>query len=103
MKVAAFWRSPSLNIAKGDCGKDDSQRVVFAHDALQGIDGLREISQTHLLVAFRDSQERLLGFKGQALFDLVASQFQLVLILVDPCAMVVDHRSVRGIHMERGV
>jgi hypothetical protein len=64
---------------------------------------LRQVAEAHLLVAERDAQQRLARLQREALFDLVAGQLQLVLVLVDAGAVVVDHRGVGGVQAQRGV
>ncbi len=76
---------------------------VVADYVFEGFDGLGEIAGAHLLVAERDAEERLARFEGKTFFDLVGGELELVLILIDAGAVVVDHRGVGGVHAERGV
>ena len=43
-------------------------------------------------VAERDAEQWLFGLEGEALFELVGGEFELVLVLEDAGAIVVDQR-----------
>ena len=73
------------------------------NDFFQGLDGFGEIAGAHLLVAERGAEKRLARFQGETFFYFVGSQFELVLILVDAGAVVVDHCRVGGVHAQGGV
>ena len=92
-----------LHVAHRDGRKDDAQRGVIVDHLLQRRDGLGQLAHAHLLIALRDPQQRLPRLQRQPLFDLVGGQLQLVLILIDPRAMVVDHRRVRRVLPQRDV
>ena len=62
-----------------------------------------QIAEAHLLVAERDAQQRLARLQREAFLDLLAGQFELVLILVDARAVVVDDGGVRRVEAQRGV
>ncbi len=53
-----------------------------------------EVAGAHLLVAERDAEEGLAGLEGEAFLDLVGGELELILILVDAGAVVVDDGGV---------
>jgi hypothetical protein len=79
--------------------RDESSRMTFSRVSM----ALGEIAGAHLLVAERGAEERLAGFEGETFFDFVGGQLELVLILIDAGAVVVDHCGVGGVHAERGI
>ena len=88
--AAARSRCAGLHVAERQRGHGDAQRVVVANHALQNLDGRVEIAQPHLLVAGRGAQQRMARLERQAFFQLVAGQLDLVLIVVDAGAVVVE-------------
>ena len=68
------------------------RRGVVADDAFEGLDGAGEVAVAHLLVAERDAEEGLARLEGEAFFDLIGGELELVLVLVDAGAVVVDDR-----------
>ena len=89
-----------LDVAHGDGGENDAQAALVCDDLLEGFDGALQVAEAHLLVAEGDAQQRLARLQGEALFDLLAGQFELVLILVDARAVVVDDGGVGGIESQ---
>ena len=98
-----FFALAELDVAEGDGGKDDAERGVVADDVFEGFNGLGKVAGSHLLVAERDSKQRLTRLKREALFDLVGGQLHLILVLIHTGAMVVDHGRVRRVHAQRGI
>ena len=92
-----------LHVAHGDGGEDDAQAALVGDDCFEGVDGAVQVAQAHVLVAERDAQQRLAGLKGEALLDLFSGELELVLILIDARAMVVDHGGIGGVEAEREV
>ena len=88
--AAARSRSPGLHVAERQRGHGDAQRLVVANHALQNLDGRVQVAQAHLLVAGGGAQQRMARLESQAFFKLVAGQLDLVLIVVDAGAMVVE-------------
>jgi hypothetical protein len=84
-------------------GKTMRRVALVGDDGLEGCDGAGEVAEAHLLIAEGDSEEGLAGFEGEAFLDLVAGELELVLILVDAGAVVVDDGGVGGVEAERGV
>ena len=60
-----------------------------------------EIAQAHLLIAGRGAQQRMARLQRQAFFQLVAGQLDLILVVVDAGAMVVENGRVGGVELER--
>ena len=55
------------------------------------------------MVAERDAQQRLARLQREALLDLVAGELELVLILIDARAVVVDDGGIGGVQAQRDV
>ena len=68
--------------------------IVVANHALQNLDGRVQVAQAHLLVAGRGAQQRMARLQRQAFFQLVAGQLDLVLVVIDAGAMVIENRRV---------
>ena len=76
---------------------------VVANHALENLDGRVEIAQAHLLVARRGAQQRMARLEREALLQLIAGQLDLILIVIDAGAMVVENGRVGRIQLERAV
>src|ERR1019366_2124734 len=58
------------------------------------------MAQAHLLVAGRGAQERMARLEGEAFFKLIPGQLDLILIVVNASAMVVEDRCVCRVELE---
>ena len=56
-----------------------------------------------MLIAERDAQQGLARLQREAFFDLVAGEFELVLVLIDAGAVVVDDGGVGGVQAQRSI
>ena len=83
-----------LHVTQRQRGHGDAQRLVVANHAFQNLDGRAEIAHAHLLIAGGSAQQRVARLEGEAFVEFVAGQLELVLIVVDAGAVVVEDGGV---------
>ena len=90
-----------LHVANGQRRNGDAQRGIVGDHALQYCHGRVQIAHPHLLITGGSAQQRMARLQRQAFFQLVAGQLDLILIVIDSCAMVVEDRGVGRVQLER--